>query len=267
MSNRVKSAATRSNQSKMRALSFAMAQVFGAGVVAGLAVTPAHAQAQAQQVEKMEITGSRVKRAEVEGALPVAVITRQDLEASGQATVAEYIRNVPFVSTGAFRPQSGSSAQGYSGVDLRGLGDRRTLVLVDGRRVAKSPMVGDSVDMNSIPMAAVERIEILTDGASAIYGSEAIGGVINIILRKDFEGIAVNYKPTKVSLPLSGGDREEGSAILGVKGDKGRMIMGASFTQRDIIFQRDHLFEQLPPPERLLHRAGSRRLQGPPLLH
>jgi len=239
MSNRVKSAAARSNKSKMRALSFAMAQVFGAGMAAGLAVTPVFAQAQAQQVEKMEITGSRVKRAEVEGALPVTVITREDLEASGQATVAEYMRTSPYTQAGNFRPQSGSSAQGFSEINLRGLGGRRTLVLVDGRRIAKSPIVGDSVDMNSIPMAAVERIEILTDGASAIYGSEAIGGVINIILRKNFEGVAVSYSPTRVSLPKAGGDREEGSAILGVTSDKGRVIMGASYSQRDIIFQRD----------------------------
>ncbi|HEU4777781.1 MAG TPA: TonB-dependent receptor plug domain-containing protein, partial [Telluria sp.] len=137
-------------------------------------------------VQSVEVTGSRIKRAAAEGALPVTVVTRQQLDDSGAVTVAEFIRNTTFSSAGQFRPQSGSSAQSYAGANLRGLGSSRTLVLVDGRRVAKAPNVGDAADMNSIPMAAVERIEILTDGASAVYGSEAIGGVINIILRKDF---------------------------------------------------------------------------------
>ncbi len=190
------------------------------------------------QGQTVEITGSRVKRADVEGALPVTVVTREELEASGQNTVAEYIRGLSVMTAGNFRPQSGSSAQAFSEANLRGLGSRRTLVLVDGRRIAKSPIVGDAVDMNSIPVAAVERIEILTDGASAIYGSDAIGGVINVILRKDFQGIAVSYGETKPS--VKGGDRSEASAIMGLTGENGRAVFGASKTSRDIIFVRDY---------------------------
>ena len=200
----------------------------------------AQAQPQPQEVEKLEITGSRVKRADVEGALPVTVITRQDIEASGQATVAELIRDSPFTTTGNFRPQSGFSQQGTSEVNLRGLGGRRTLVLVDGHRIAKAAMAGgEYVDMNSIPLAAVERIEILTDGASAIYGSDAVGGVVNIILRKNFEGLALTVGQTRVSAPIDGGDRDEASAVLGIVTDKGRILMGASATDREIIFTRD----------------------------
>lgn len=165
-------------------------------------VTIAQAQQAAadEAVRTVEVTGSRIKRAAAEGALPVTVVTRQQLEDSGAVTIAEFIRNSTFSSAGQFRPQSGSSAQSFAGANLRGLGSNRTLVLVDGRRVAKAPNVGDAADMNSIPMAAVERIEILTDGASAVYGSEAIGGVINIILRKDFDG--VYYWPAKLKLAL-----------------------------------------------------------------
>lgn len=202
-----------------------------------MATSPAFAQ-EAQQLERVEVTGSRIKRADAEGALPITVITRAELEASGSTTVAEFIRNSTFASTGQFRPQSGSSAQSFSGVNLRGLGSNRTLVLVDGRRVAKAPNVGDSADMNSIPMAAVERIEILLDGASAIYGSEAIGGVVNVVLRKDFEGVHMMVGHTSPS--IKGGDREEASAILGISGEKGRVVMGASRTSRDIIFVRDY---------------------------
>ena len=225
---------------RAKKLSIALNVALGAGMVAGVAAYPVMAQTtEARPGERIEITGSRVKRAEAEGALPVTVIERAELEASGSTTVAEYIRSISFATAGNFRPQSGSSAQGFSEVNLRGLGSRRTLVLVDGRRIAKSPIVGDAVDMNSIPMAAVERIEILTDGASAIYGSDAIGGVVNIILRKSFQGLALSVGATKVSGPDDGGDRQEASGILGITGDKGRVIMGASMTQRDIIFTRD----------------------------
>jgi iron complex outermembrane receptor protein len=190
-----------------------------------------------QESQRIEVTGSRIKRADVEGALPVTVVTREELEASGQVTVADFMRTVTFASFGNFRPQSGSSAQSFSEVNLRGLGSVRTLVLVDGRRVAKSPNVGDAADINSIPMAAVERIEILTDGASSIYGSDAIGGVVNVIMRKDFDGGVLRYGQTSPS--VKGGDREEMSAVLGLSGDRGRMLIGASSNSRDIIFQRD----------------------------
>lgn len=193
--------------------------------------------AQAQQTERVEVTGSRIKRADSEGALPVTVISRAELEASGAVTVAELVRNTTFSTSGQFRPQSGSSAQAWAGVNLRGLGSNRTLVLIDGRRVAKAPNVGDSADMNSIPMAAVERIEILTDGASAIYGSDAIGGVVNVIMRKDFEGVHIMYGVTSPS--VVGGDRDEASVLMGFNNEKGRVVAGVSHTKRDITFVRN----------------------------
>lgn len=205
-----------------------------------LLATSATAQTQpsTQSLETIEVTGSRIKRADIEGSLPVTVIRRDELEASGADTVAEFVRSISFATSGNFRPQGGSSAQSFSEVSLRGLGSARTLVLVDGRRVAKAPNVGDAADMNSIPMAAVERIEILTDGASAIYGSDAIGGVINVILRKDFEGLHLSVGATKPS--IKGGDREEASAIMGVRSDKGNFVAGVSKTSRKIIYVRDY---------------------------
>lgn len=191
-------------------------------------------QQPAAQTQRVEITGSRIKRAETEGALPVTVITREQLDKSGAVSVAEFVRSSTFSSSGNFRPQSGSSAQAFAGMDLRGLGSSRTLVLIDGRRVAKAPNVGDSADMNSIPMAAVERIEILTDGASAVYGSDAIGGVVNVILRKDFEGTvgSVGYhKPAN-----EGGEQREMSVLTGISGEKGRMLLGASRTDRAMVY-------------------------------
>ncbi|MES2321816.1 MAG: TonB-dependent receptor [Pseudomonadota bacterium] len=223
----------------------ALMLAFGGSV--GLTVAPAvfaqEAAANAAPIERVEVTGSRIKRADIEGALPVTVINRAELEASGSTTVAEFMRTTTFSSSGNFRPQSGSSAQSFAGIDLRGLGSDRTLVLLDGRRLPKAPNVGDSVDLNTVPMAAVERIEILTDGASAVYGSDAIGGVVNIITRKDFEGLAAVVGYTKPK--NEGGEKREASVILGVQGEKGRLIMGASKTGRAMVYTRDRPWGQL----------------------
>jgi iron complex outermembrane receptor protein len=202
-----------------------------------LTVQPVMAQDAGSQLQRIEVTGSRIKRADAEGAVPITVITRENLETSGAVTVAEFIRNSTFSSAGNVRPQSGNTNQSLSTVNLRGLGSTRTLVLVDGRRVAKAATAGDTVDMNSIPMAAVERIEILTDGASAIYGSDAIGGVINIILRKDFEGAYISFGNGKPN--INGGQTEASSVLVGSRGDKGSMMVGASHTSREVIFVRD----------------------------
>lgn len=203
----------------------------------GLVITAANGQVQPPALERVEITGSRIKRVDIEGALPVTVISREEIEASGATTVAEFIRLVPFASTGNFRPQSGSSAQSLAEIDLRGLGAERTLVLIDGRRAAKGPMIGDRVDLNIIPMAMIERVEILLDGASAIYGSDAIGGVVNFITKKSFQGIELMAGASRPR--VKGGDRDEGHAIIGIQGERGRIIGGASFSSRDIIFSRD----------------------------
>jgi iron complex outermembrane receptor protein len=220
----------------------AIALAFGGSV--GLFAIPAVAQEQQaiQPVERVEVTGSRIKRADLEGALPVTVIKREELEASGSVTVAEFMRTSTFSSTGNFRPQSGSSAQSFAGIDLRGLGSDRTLVLLDGRRLPKAPNLGSAVDLNSVPMAAVERIEILTDGASAVYGSDAIGGVVNIITRKDFDGVAGMIGYTKPE--NEGGERKEASVLVGLQGEKGRMVMGASKTGRAMVYTRDREWGQ-----------------------
>lgn len=207
---------------------------------ATLMAAPAFAQEDqkdATTIDTIEVTGSRLKRADAEGALPVTVIDRQTLELSGDVSVADYLRNTTFNSFGSFRPQSGSSAQSFAGLSLRGLGTGRTLILIDGRRAPVAPNVGSAQDLNSIPLAAVERIEILSDGASAIYGTDAIGGVVNIITRKDFNGAQFTYG---VSNPKrAGGDTEEGSIIFGASSDRGRMMGGISNASRDIVFQRD----------------------------
>ena len=194
------------------------------------------------KLDAIEVTGSRLTRAAVEGALPVSVIDREAIETSGFTSVGELLRNTVFNSTGAFRAQSGSSAQSLVAVDLRGLGSERTLVLIDGRRAPKAPFAPTAQDLNAVPLAAVERVEILKDGASAIYGADAVAGVINIITRKDFEGVEITHQLQGTD--RVGGDIEQGSVTIGVNGSRGNIVMGASYFNRDIIFARDSLFNQ-----------------------
>jgi iron complex outermembrane receptor protein len=175
---------------KSRTLSLAVMQALGAGMIATL-VPQALAQ-QAQKVEKIEVTGSNIKRIEGETALPVTVITREQLEQQGIQTPMEAIERLSANSSvGGLNLQGsiGATAVGFASASLRGLGGARTLVLMNGRRLANTAFNGGMVDINAIPMSAIERIEILTDGASAIYGTDAIAGVINFILRKDFTGV------------------------------------------------------------------------------
>lgn len=166
-----------------------------------LAATPASAQQQAQvqqqqQLERVTITGTNIRRTDTETVTPVQIITRDEIERTGKATIAEVLRNIPGNTGGAFNESFANSfAPGAAGISLRGLGQKATLVLINGRRTAgygfAQNLQDTFVDLNSIPTSAVERVEILKDGASAIYGSDAIAGVVNIILRRDFKGIEV----------------------------------------------------------------------------
>ena len=162
------------------------------------------AGAEQEKIEKIQVTGSRLKGVDMEGANPVQIFDRDDLTSRGYSTLSDFLRDLPQASSaGTFTENGGvggadGSPAGSAGVSLRGLGSSSTLVLVNGRRVAVDSFSNgfDSfVNVNTIPMSALERIEVLTDGASSVYGSDAIAGVINFILRKDVEGheISASY--------------------------------------------------------------------------
>jgi iron complex outermembrane recepter protein len=155
-----------------------------------LASVPALAQ---DPVQRVEITGSNLRRTDAETASPVQVITSADLVRSGYTSVSEVLREITANGQGTLSQSfPGAFAAGASGLSLRGLTVGATLVLIDGRRMAPYPLSDDGqrpfVDISSIPFAAVERVEILKDGASAIYGSDAIAGVVNVILKKQVSG-------------------------------------------------------------------------------
>lgn len=135
-----------------------------------------------------QTTGSRIRHASHNGTAPVDIISSPDIELSGAQTLGELLKFVPAVAGNSASTAISNGGDGTATVTLRGLPSSNTLVLINGRRVANDGLAGESVDLNSIPPAAVERIEILKDGASAIYGSDAIAGVVNIIMKQDFHG-------------------------------------------------------------------------------
>ena len=185
------------------------------------------AQAQSpSQLERVEVTGSAIKRIEGETALPVQVISRSEIDKAGLTTAAEILSRISAsannltdggsIATGGFRDQMGLNA-----ANLRGLGVSSTLVLLNGRRMANFASPGDAagVDLNSIPAAAIQRVEVLLDGASSLYGSDAIGGVINFITRKDFRGVDLNVLAGNTS---EGGANKRSATLAGGWGDYGR---------------------------------------------
>lgn len=177
----------------------ALACVLGA---AGTA-TVTEALAQAPDI-RVDVTGSSIRRVEAEGALPVTVVTREEIAKIGAVNTEQLLQTVSAINTlqaTQLATGAGLSTYGQASISMRGLGSYRTLVLVNGRRIA--PFAGDdgaSVNVNSIPISAIERVEVLRDGASAVYGSDAIAGVVNFILTKDYTGaeVGVTYgAPTR----------------------------------------------------------------------
>eukprot|EP01034_Spumella_vulgaris_P002315 gene2315-3007_t len=153
-------------------------------------------QAAPQQIQRVEITGSSIKRVAKEGALPVQVVTFDAIEKAGITDTEQLLRTISASGTGADNMTSGNNvfgadadrvSGGASFASLRGLGPNATLVLLNGRRVGNHGASGKAVDLNSIPLGAIQRVEILKDGASAIYGTDAIGGVVNFILKTDYQ--------------------------------------------------------------------------------
>ncbi len=197
-----------------------LSQVGQAALLAALA--SGAALAQETKLERIEITGSSIKRIDGETALPVQTIKREDIDKSGVTTAAEILRSISAntapLSDGMSITDGTSGQRGFNGANLRGIGVSSTLVLLNGRRLANFASPGDNagVDLNNIPAGAIQRVEVLKDGASAIYGTDAIGGVINFITRKDYRGVDLN---AYVSATEEGGASKRTASISGGAGD------------------------------------------------
>ncbi|MCP5289078.1 MAG: TonB-dependent receptor [Burkholderiaceae bacterium] len=194
-------------------------------------------------VQRIEITGSSIKRLAIEGALPVQTITQEDIQRSGVTSVTDLIQSLPvmqgFTSIG---DSVGGGGGGVTTASIHDVGEQYTLVLLNGRRVAPATS-GTTIDLNSIPLAAIERVEVLTDGASAIYGADAIAGVVNFILK---QGEAPLTLDARISMPEAGGGEQANFAISKGFGDVGKdgysVFLAASFDKQRQLKSTDRDF-------------------------
>ena len=182
-----------------------------------------------EEIEEIVVTGSRIKRSDFASASPITVITGQSVLESGFGNLGEALRNQAVSGTSGFNQSSVLSGGGASSVDLRNLGPDRVLILINGKRVASfaDALANQAADLTFVPTAMVERVEILRDGASAVYGADAVSGVINVILKDSFEGVEAG-----VSSGISGeGDAEQYSAefAIGATGDRGSVVLGGEY--------------------------------------
>lgn len=232
-----------------------------------LAMLPAAALAQEDAsseeittLERIEVTGTRIKTSQAEGLVPVQRITREDIDRTGLSSVADIIQsltgsgsalNTKFNSSGnfGFPPDGSGVGAGSAQADLRHLGSKRVLVLVDGVRwvnEASASGVGAATDLNTIPLAIIDRIEVLEDGASSLYGSDAIAGVINIITRKDFDGLSITAQAGQYG--EGDGDTQSLDIAWGFGNDRVRGFLGLGYTNQDVIFSRDREQAGFPVP-------------------
>jgi iron complex outermembrane receptor protein len=238
----------------------------GAGVAAATLLPALHALAQ----ERIEITGSAIRRLDAETALPVQILRREDIARTGVTTTEQLLQSISAVSSqGSINTSTGAgnSTYGLASISLRGLGEDRTLVLVNGRRLAAfAGGNGASVNVNAIPLAAVERVEILKDGASSLYGSDAVAGVVNFILAKNFQGVEIagTYnQPTR----SGGGDSQRVSLVAGF-GDRAKDRFNAtvslSLHKEAALFAKEREFARTGnvPPYIAAAATGQGNIEG-----
>jgi outer membrane receptor protein involved in Fe transport len=224
----------------------------------------AQPQSGAAAEETIVVTGTNIRGAQQTA--PVIVLRREDIDASGSTSVEQLMARVPQNAQGGVNRENslavGAGAdptEHGAGLNLRGLGQRATLVLVNGRRLAPSGS-GSFVDVSLIPVSAVERVEILTDGASAIYGSDAVGGVVNFILRDDFEGVETFVNAGTAT--EGDGDVLQVGATAGTNWNSGGAMLSYEFRAEDEILARDRDFTNFPPGTFLLPRERRHSLFG-----
>jgi iron complex outermembrane receptor protein len=207
-------------------------------------------QAQAasdKKVERIQVTGSHIRRADMEGPSPIITLSAQDIAKTGVTDLIGLFSKLPSAGNGTFSTQGNSSdgtGNGGSSVSLRGLGADSTLILINGRRVSVSPFANNIdtafVDINNIPLAAIKRVDILKDGASATYGSDAIAGVINIILKDDYEGAELSGR---VGDTADGGGAETNVSLLwGNSSEKASHTFVLDYFDRDEIMGSDRAY-------------------------
>lgn len=239
------------------------------GGVIGLAVLAAPAFAQdntdtaAVESDVIIVTGSRIARPDLQASSPIAVVSGTELQRSGQTNVEQFLNQLPQVAPGANASTNNGSDGGIATIDLRDLGPNRTLVLVNGRRFVPSNNLG-WVDLNNIPAPLIERVDIVTGGASAVYGSDAVAGVVNFVLKDDFEGVSLGsqYRITQR------GDAANFNADITIGGNfadgRGNAVLFAGYNKRKSLLQGDRRFSRvaLGDDGTGVSQLGSSRIDG-----
>ncbi|NBT29418.1 MAG: TonB-dependent receptor, partial [Gammaproteobacteria bacterium] len=182
--------------------------------------------------EEVLVTGSRIKRADLDNANPVTVVTRDEMMLTGMTDVGDLIQRLPSMSGSPIGTTTNNGGNGSVTIDLRGLGAGRTLNLINGRRSV------DGGDYQTIPSVMVERIEILKDGGAAAYGADAVAGVVNIVTRKDFEGVEVELLTADWADTDSGAQTGIG-AVFGKSFGKGHFVAGVEYVDQEEAYQSD----------------------------
>ena len=212
-----------------------------AGIAIALSPTITWAQDAAEgatTLDRLEVTGSRIRSADIETAQPIFTVSSEDIKRSGLVSVGDILQNLTISGTQTFSKAAvlaSNPEQGGQYSNLYNLGEQRNLVLVNGKRWSSS-LAGFS-DMSTIPSSLIQRIEVLKDGASAIYGSDAVSGVINIILRSDFDGAEASVYYGQNS--RGDGAKTQYNITLGAAGERSSVMFGASYTKEDPVWARD----------------------------
>ncbi|MGB3460431.1 TonB-dependent receptor plug domain-containing protein [Rhodanobacter lindaniclasticus] len=194
-------------------------------------------------LQTVVVTGSRIRSADIETAQPIIVMDRTQIENQGFNSVADILQNLPQAGTPPISRSSvlasGEDVGGYY-IDMRNLGANRTLILLNGKRLGTT--TSGLQDLSQIPMSAIDRIEVLKDGASAIYGSDAIAGVVNIITRKNFDGAEASAYLGQYS--QGDGDKQTYSMTMGAHSDKGSITFSAEYSKEDPVWAKDRDFSR-----------------------
>jgi len=215
------------------AITFALAvgSVAGSGVAFAQDTTPTTGDTKnAQELGRVEVTGSRIRRAEADTSQPIVSLNREEIQAQGLTSVGDVIQNLA-ANGSTLNTTFNNGGNGETRVSLRNLGSNRTLVLVNGRRWVGGTGLGGAVDLNTIPTAAVERIEVLKAGASSIYGSDAIAGVVNVILRTDYQGAELNGYLGMFD--KGDGFRQSYDFTIGTSDDRFSAMFGAGYVKEE----------------------------------
>ncbi|HEX4481071.1 MAG TPA: TonB-dependent receptor plug domain-containing protein, partial [Rudaea sp.] len=207
-------------------LALSLGAVATAGSVTAYAQDSNTTNQKSQSLETIVVTGSNIRRVDVETASPVVTIDRAMIQASGKVNLGDLVQELPSMAGAAMNPQVNNGGTGTAGVSLRGLGSNRTLLLINGHRVPFQLQ-----DLNIIPVSAVERIEVLNDGASAVYGSDAIAGVVNIITRTNYQG--AEFGADYGISDKDDGERRAIHMLFGQSSDKGNILFGVQYDKQD----------------------------------